>query len=151
MIVVFFQCTLKEKLPIFLINTLLLHIPLLALTDLRTDGITEDQIHLLRVGWRNFFPVVLLCQILVVAGNSFRCYFLPYQLCRCVFFWLRREIVLGCTDQFFGCGGKQFWVLLTYNTSCAVVSFFLLWQEIVYGCTDQFFGCGGKQFQVLLT
>jgi hypothetical protein len=36
MIVVFLQCTLKEKLPIFLINTLLLHIPLLALT--MTDG-----------------------------------------------------------------------------------------------------------------
>jgi hypothetical protein len=33
MIVVFLQCTLKEKLPIFLINTLLLHIPLLDLTD----------------------------------------------------------------------------------------------------------------------
>ncbi len=31
-IVVFLQCTLKEKLAIFLINTLLLHIPLLALT-----------------------------------------------------------------------------------------------------------------------
>jgi hypothetical protein len=22
------------------------------------------------------------------------------------FFWLRQEIFLGCTDQFFGCGGK---------------------------------------------
>ncbi len=32
-IVVFLLWTLKEKLPIFLINTLLLHIPLLALTD----------------------------------------------------------------------------------------------------------------------
>jgi hypothetical protein len=37
MIIVFLQCTLKEKLPIFLINTLLLHIPLLALTDRRND------------------------------------------------------------------------------------------------------------------
>ncbi len=27
-----------------------------------TDGITERRIHLLRVGWRIFFPVVLLCQ-----------------------------------------------------------------------------------------
>ncbi len=33
MIVVFLQCRLKEKLPFVLINTLLLHIPLLALTD----------------------------------------------------------------------------------------------------------------------
>jgi hypothetical protein len=38
MIVVFLQRTLKEKLPIFLINTLLLHIPLLALTDGQNDG-----------------------------------------------------------------------------------------------------------------
>jgi hypothetical protein len=37
MIVVFLQRTLKEKLPIYLINTLLLHIPLLALTDGMTD------------------------------------------------------------------------------------------------------------------
>ncbi len=29
--------------------------------------------HLLRVGWRNFFPVVLLCQFLVLVGN--RCWF----------------------------------------------------------------------------
>ncbi len=38
MIVVFLQCMLKEKLPIFLINTLLLHIPLLALTHRQNDG-----------------------------------------------------------------------------------------------------------------
>jgi hypothetical protein len=37
MIIVFLQRTLKEKLPIFLINTLLLHIPLLALTDGQND------------------------------------------------------------------------------------------------------------------
>jgi hypothetical protein len=35
-------------------------------------------------------------------------------------------------------------VLLTYHTSCAIVSFFWLQQEIVLGFTDQFFGCGGK-------
>jgi hypothetical protein len=53
---------LKEKLPFVLINTFLLHIPLLALTDGWTKLLTERQIHLLRMGWRNFFPVVLLCQ-----------------------------------------------------------------------------------------
>ena len=37
MIVVFLQRTLKEKLPIFLINTLLLHIPLVALTHRQND------------------------------------------------------------------------------------------------------------------
>ncbi len=35
--VVFLQRMLKEKLPIFLIITLLLHIPLLALTDRQND------------------------------------------------------------------------------------------------------------------
>jgi hypothetical protein len=38
----------------------------------------EKQIHLLRVGWRNFFPVVLLCQFLVLAGNRFWFYILAY-------------------------------------------------------------------------
>ena len=33
-------------------------------------------IHSLRVGWRNFFPVVLLCQIFVLAGNRFWFYLL---------------------------------------------------------------------------
>ncbi len=50
----------------------------------------------------------------------------------------------------FGCGGNSFWGILTFHTSCAVVSFFLLRREIVFGCTGQFFGCEGKQFQVLL-
>ncbi len=56
---------LKGKLPFVLINTLLLllHIPLLALTDGQTELLTEEQIHSLGVGWRTFFPVVvLLCQ-----------------------------------------------------------------------------------------
>ena len=37
-IILFLQHTLKEKLPIFLINTLLLHLPLLALTYGQNDG-----------------------------------------------------------------------------------------------------------------
>ncbi len=64
----------------------------------------------------------------------------------------------GLEEHFYSCAvvsvfwlwRKQFQVILTYHTSCAVVSFFLLRQEIVFGCTGQFFGCGGKQFQVLL-
>jgi hypothetical protein len=47
-----YLCTLNEKLPIFLIYTLLLHIPLLALTHRQnyreTDRITEEQIN---PGW----------------------------------------------------------------------------------------------------
>jgi hypothetical protein len=62
--------------------------------------------HLLRMGWRNIFPVVLLCQFFVVAEIVLGDAYLPYQLCRCVFFLLQREIVLGCTGRFFGCGGK---------------------------------------------
>jgi hypothetical protein len=30
------------------------------------------------VGWRNFFPVVLLCQFSVLAGNRFWCYIIMY-------------------------------------------------------------------------
>jgi hypothetical protein len=52
MILVFFQQMLKEKLPIFLVNTLLLHIPLLALTDRQRDRqkdrMMKEQINL---GW----------------------------------------------------------------------------------------------------
>ncbi len=44
----------------------------------QTESRTEKQIHLLRVGWRNFFPVVLLCQCLVLVGNWFWFYILMY-------------------------------------------------------------------------
>ncbi len=62
---------LKEKLPIFLINTLLLHIPLLALTHRQnygeTNRITEEQIHSLRVGRRTFFSS---CAVVSVFGSG---------------------------------------------------------------------------------
>jgi hypothetical protein len=35
-------------------------------------------LHSLHEGWRNFFPVVLLCQFLVLAGNRFWFYILMY-------------------------------------------------------------------------
>ncbi len=55
-----------------------------------------------------FFQSCCCVSFLVVAGNSFRCYLptIPVVPTLCLFFWLRREIVLGCTDQFFGYGGK---------------------------------------------
>jgi hypothetical protein len=96
------------------------------------DGITDGETkHSLRLGWRNIFPVVLLCQFFGCGGNSFR-FYLPsipvvplclffvavgnsFWLHRSVF-WLWREKVLGFTSlptipvvplcQFFGCGGK---------------------------------------------
>jgi hypothetical protein len=72
-----------------------------------TDRQTERRIHLLRVGWRNIIPVVLLCQFFVVAEIVLGDTYLPYQLCHCVFFLLRWEIVFGCTGRFFGCDGKR--------------------------------------------
>ncbi len=92
-----------------------------------------------RCAWAggSFFPVVPLCQFFVMSGNCFRCYLpiIPVVLL-CPFFWLRREIGFGCTGQFFGCGGNCFrCCLLTYHTSCAIVSVFWLRQEIVFGCT----------------
>ncbi len=76
-IVVFLQCTMKEKLLLVLINTLLLHTPLLALTDRQNDG-RRDEYN--RCAWAGgtFFPVVLLCQSFVLAGNRFWVYILTY-------------------------------------------------------------------------
>ncbi len=76
-IVVFLQRTLKEKLSIFLINTLLLYIPLLALTDRRNDWQRNDYTCCTWAGGI-FFPVVLLCQFFVLAGNRFWFYILTY-------------------------------------------------------------------------
>ncbi len=78
-IVVFLLCTLNEKLPIFLINTLILHIPLLALTDGQNYRWTElHRNEYTRYAWAGgtFFPVVLLCQLFVLAGNRFWFYIL---------------------------------------------------------------------------
>ncbi len=72
-IVVFLQRTLKDKLPIFLWNTLLLYIPLLARMDRQND-------------WRR---------------NEYTCYTWAgetfFQLCCCVSFWFWREIGFGFT------------------------------------------------------
>ncbi len=74
-IVVFLQCTLKEKLPFILINTLLLHIPLLALTDGQNDGRTETK--------------YTCC---TWAGGPF------LHLCCCVSFLFWQEIGFGFTQ-----------------------------------------------------
>ena len=124
MIVVFLQCTLKEKLPIFLINTLLLHIPLLALTHGQND--TENKYTCCAWAGGTFFPVVLLCQFLVLAGNRFWLYLLCTYVLRVQYscgvvlvFWFWREIVFGVT------------YVLSVQYSCAVVSVLWLWREIV--------------------
>ncbi len=90
----------------------------------QTDRMTDrDQIHLLHVGWRNFFPVVLLCQFFALAGNRFWFYILMYLE--------YNTVVMLC--QFFGSGGKWFLTFCTY----------LVYNTVVRLC--QFFGCGGKQ------
>ena len=78
---------------------------------------------MLRVGWRNFSPVVLLCQFFVLAGNRFWFYIL---LCT------QSIIQLWCCVSFFGSGGKQFLVLRTY----------LEYNTVVRLC--HFCCCGGK-------
>ncbi len=117
----------------FLVNTLLLYIPLLTLTDRQNDRQTEKQIHLLLVGWRNIFPVVLLCQFFGCGGNSFRWYLSTIPVVLLCFVLLRQEIVFGCTGWFFGCGESFRCYFLSYHTSCAVVSVFWLRREIVFG------------------
>ncbi len=67
--------------------------------------------HSLRVSWRNFFPVVLLCQFLVLVRNRFWFYILTY---------LEYNTVVSLC-QFFGSGGKQFLVLRTYLVYNTVV------------------------------
>jgi hypothetical protein len=54
---------LKEKLPLVLINTLLIHIPLLVLTDRQNDGQRNEYTCCTWAGG-TFFPAVLLCQFL---------------------------------------------------------------------------------------
>ncbi len=55
----------------FLVNTLLLYS---RSPYSQTERQTETQIHSLCLDWRNFFPVVLLCQVFVLAGNRCRFY-----------------------------------------------------------------------------
>ncbi len=101
---------------LFLRNTLLLY-PLSPYS--RTERQTEKQIHSLRVGWRNFFPVVLLCQFSVLAENRFWFYtrfawaggtFFPFVL----------------LFQFFVLAGNRFWfyiliMYLEYHTGVVVL------------------------------
>ncbi len=111
-----FNAHRKEKLLFILINTLLLHIPLLALTDGQRNEYTC-------CSWAGgtFFPVVLLCQFLVLVGN--KCWF--YILMDLEY----NTVVMLC--QFFGSCGKQFLTLRMYLVYNTVVRL------------RQFFGCGG--------
>ncbi len=100
-ILVFLQRTLKENLPFVLINTLLLHIFLLAFTDRGTELQTEEHT---RYAWAGgtFFSVVILCQFLVLVGNRFWFYILfvlrvQYSCGVLLVFWFWWEIVISVT------------------------------------------------------
>ncbi len=102
----------ERKLPIFLINTLLLHIPLLALTD--RQNYRETNTFAAR-GLEELFSFVLLCQFLVLARNMFWFYILLLM------YLLQSTIQLWCCVRFFGSGRKQFLVLRTYVVDNTVV------------------------------
>ncbi len=119
---------------LFLRNTLLLY----SLSPYsQTESQTEKQIHLLRVGWRNFFSSCADVSVFWLWWKQFQVILTYHTSCAVVsFFLLRQEIVFGCTGQIFGCGRKQSQVLLpylTYHTSCAIVSVFWLRRETVFG------------------
>ncbi len=67
----------ERKILFVLINTLLLHIPLLALTDGQNDGQRNEYTCCAGAGGI-FFPVVFLCQFLVLTENRFWFYILMY-------------------------------------------------------------------------
>ncbi len=69
------------------------------------DGMTDRETNTIAARGLEelFFQLCCCVSFLVVAGNSFRCYLPTIPV---VLLCLRREIVLGCTDEFFGCNGK---------------------------------------------
>jgi hypothetical protein len=124
--VVFLQCTLKEKLPFVLINTRLLHIPLLALTHGQNDG-QRNRYTCCTWAGGFIFQMCHCVSFFVVAGNSFRHYLPTIPVV---------PLCLVAQVSFLVVAGKSFrCCLLTDHTSCAVVSFFWFWREIVFGCT----------------
>ncbi len=84
-IVVFLQRTLYEIVPIFLINTLLLYIPLIDLTHRQNDWQRNKYT---RCAWAGgtFFPVALLCQFFVLVGNRFW-FYIPSETVLCPILW----------------------------------------------------------------
>ncbi len=90
----------------------------------RTNGLTDRDIHSLRVGWRNFFSS---CAVVSVFGSGrkqvlvLHTYVLRVQYsCGVVLvFWFWQEIVFGVT------------YILSVQYNCAVESVFWLWRETV--------------------
>jgi hypothetical protein len=82
---------------------------------------TAKRIHLLRVGWRNFFSSCAVVSVFwlwweIVLGVTYVLR-VQYSCCVVLVFWFWREIVFG------------FAYVLSVHYSCAVVSVFWFWRE----------------------
>ncbi len=110
-----------KKLPIFLVNTLLLYIPLLALTHGQKKGQRNELILFGLGNQKKLVPPGYTC--CAWAGRTF------FQLCCRVSFWFWREIGFGlhtCVLRVpYNCGvvsvflvlaGNSFWYVRTYHT-----------------------------------
>ena len=108
---------------------------LLALTDRRNDRRRNEYTCCAWAGG-TFFPVVPLCQFLVLAGNRFWFYILMYLE--------YNTVVMLC--QFFDCGGKQFLVLRTY------LVYFLYDLKLFYSISFYFayFSCTAQIYKLKL-
>ncbi len=103
----------------------------------QTDRMTDRETNTLAMrGLKEHFSNCAVVSVFWLWLKQFQVILTNHTSCAIVSFFLRREVVFGCTGQFFGCGGKQFQVLfpyLSYHTSCAIVSVLWLQQEIVFG------------------
>ncbi len=133
--------------------------------DRQTDRQTEEQIHLLRVGWWNLSSSCAVVSVFFFwweIGFGFTYYYVlrvSYSCGVVLVFWFWRKIVFGVTYilrvqyHFFVVAGN----LILYEFSCSIRIFFFFWfwREIFFGVTYilsvQFscavvsvFCCGGK-------
>ncbi len=117
-----------------LINTLLLYIPLLALTDRQTDRQTDRETNTLAArGLEEPFTQLccMLCQFLVLAGNRF---WFTYSC-------TQSTIQLWCCVSFLVAVGSSFWYYIHTQCTiqlCCCVSF-LLQREIVLKMRTRFY------------
>ncbi len=105
---------------------------IILLRPCHSEGGSQNSVHSLRVGWRNFFSSCVVVSIFVLAGNRFWFYillmYLEYNAVVVLykFFWFWREIVFGVM------------YVLSVQYSCASVSVFFLWREIVFKMRTRF-------------
>jgi hypothetical protein len=87
---------------------------------------------MLCVGWRNLFPVVLLCQFLVLAGNGFDCTY---------YYVLGEPYSCGVVLVFLVLAGNSFWCYVrTYCTIqlCGCVSLSVVAGKFYYDRKKKF-------------